>query len=78
MTKTDLMIFDFDGTLVNSGDDFAASVNYLLKTLGVHALETEEIMQFIGNGTRILIEKSLGENFSDRFDEAIVLLIKKS
>lgn len=75
MTEIDLMIFDFDGTLVSSGEDLAASVNYTLTALGIPTLETEKIIGFVGDGTRKLIERSIGSNFHDRFDEAMEIFM---
>jgi len=37
--KIELMVFDFDGTLVYSGDDLANSVNHTLKKLGIPVLD---------------------------------------
>jgi len=71
MTKIDLMVFDFDGTLVSSGDDLAAAVNHMLETLGNSALPKERIIGFVGDGVRKLIERSLGDAFPDKFDEAL-------
>jgi len=71
MTKIDLMVFDFDGTLVSSGSDLAAAVNHMLETLGNSALPKEKIIGFVGDGVRKLIERSLGDAFPDRFDEAL-------
>jgi phosphoglycolate phosphatase len=73
MKAIDLMIFDLDGTLVTSGNDIAMSVNYTLETLGLPVVEYRIILQFIGDGVRKLIERSLGPASQDRFDEAIAL-----
>jgi phosphoglycolate phosphatase len=71
MTYVDLMVFDFDGTLVNSGADIAASVNHTLQSLGMPRKHPEEIMHFIGDGVQKLIERSLGPDSVDRFQEAL-------
>lgn len=71
MKSLDLMVFDFDGTLVNSGWDIAASVSYSLAKLGIPGKEIDVILSFIGDGVQTLIEKSLGPNFANRFDEAM-------
>ncbi|MCD6153194.1 MAG: HAD-IA family hydrolase [Syntrophobacterales bacterium] len=69
--KIDLMIFDFDGTLVDSGNDLATAVNHTLRTLGIPVLEKDRIIEFVGDGVRKLIERSLGDAFHDKFDEAL-------
>ncbi|MEA3487135.1 MAG: HAD-IA family hydrolase [Thermodesulfobacteriota bacterium] len=71
MRKIDLMVFDFDGTLVYSGDDLANSINHTLKKLGMPVLERKTIIGFVGDGVAKLIERSLGVGYHDRFDEAM-------
>ncbi|MCK4534019.1 MAG: HAD-IA family hydrolase [Syntrophobacterales bacterium] len=71
MKKIDLMVFDFDGTLVYSGDDLANSINHTLKKLGMPVLERKIIIGFVGDGVARLIERSLGDGYHDRFDEAM-------
>ncbi len=46
----DLIIFDLDGTLVDSRQDIAASVNELLSKLGREQLPSQHVFGFIGNG----------------------------
>jgi phosphoglycolate phosphatase len=71
MKHIDLMIFDFDGTLVNSGGDIAASINYTLHTLRIPMMEQDEIIGYIGDGVQKLIERSLGQSKHHLFDEAL-------
>jgi len=71
MQHIDLMVFDFDGTLVNSGGDIAASINYTLKTLRIPMMEQDEIISYIGDGVHALIERSLGQNSRHLFDDAL-------
>ncbi|MDD5722722.1 MAG: HAD-IA family hydrolase [Syntrophales bacterium] len=73
MKTIELMIFDFDGTLVYSGDDLANSVNHMLRKLGIPVLDKKKIIGFIGDGVVQLIERSLGDAYRDRFDEAMKL-----
>ncbi|MGB9750583.1 MAG: HAD family hydrolase [Caldisericia bacterium] len=56
-----LIIFDFDGTLFDTKEDIARSVNIYLKELGFEELEEEKIYKFIGNGSDYLLKKSLEE-----------------
>jgi phosphoglycolate phosphatase len=71
MKHIDLMVFDLDGTLVDSGNDIAASVNYTLKVLGIPTKKYEEILLYVGDGVQKLIERSLGEDNHHRFDDAM-------
>jgi phosphoglycolate phosphatase len=71
MKAIDLMVFDFDGTLVNSGEDIATSVNLMLQDLGLETLEREKIIGFVGDGVRKLIERALGDEHRNLFDRAL-------
>jgi phosphoglycolate phosphatase len=55
------VIFDLDGTLVNSIDDLAASVNYALAKYKLPTHSVEKIKSFVGNGADVLIKKAVGE-----------------
>ena len=71
MKSIDLMIFDFDGTLVNSGMDIAVSVDYTLEMLGLPPKGADTIIRFIGDGVQELIQKSIGPDNGDRYQEAM-------
>ncbi len=53
------VIFDLDGTLINSLQDLADSVNLMLAGYGYPQHTIEEYRYFVGNGSRKLIERSL-------------------
>ena len=71
MKEVELIIFDFDGTLVSTGTDLIASVNYTLQQLGCGPRRDDEIISFIGDGVKELIERSLGTDNLDLFPEAL-------
>lgn len=56
-----LVIFDLDGTLLDTLDDLAASANHAVGTVGVAPYTREEIRSFVGNGANNLIRLCLGE-----------------
>ena len=56
-----LIIFDLDGTLVNSVYDLADAVNDSLARLGYPVHETEKFYRFVGDGTLKLAERALPE-----------------
>jgi len=60
-----VLIFDLDGTLVDSKKDLTASVNYIRKQFDLHLLTEEEIARFIGNGALMLIRRALGAEASE-------------
>jgi len=60
MIPISLLIFDLDGTLVNTLDDITASVNYTLGRLGRPPLPTDTVRQYVGDGIEMLMTRSLG------------------
>ncbi|MBG7618175.1 phosphoglycolate phosphatase [Herbaspirillum sp. AP02] len=60
-TAYEALIFDLDGTLIDSAPDIAAAVNAYLAEQGRAALEVEYVERFIGNGPRRLIDDILIE-----------------
>jgi len=66
-----LMVFDLDGTLADTGADLADSVNRTLRSMGIPGRPEPEILRFVGDGVRKLLERSLGERHRDRLDEAL-------
>ena len=59
--RYDAIIFDLDGTLLNTLEDLKDSVNYGLRKYGMPERSLEEIRCFVGNGVQKLIERSLPE-----------------
>lgn len=55
----DAVIFDLDGTLLNTLEDLAASVNFALADAGLPGRTLEEVRKFIGNGVLMLITRSV-------------------
>lgn len=64
-------VFDLDGTLLNTLDDLAASVNYALQVCGMPTHSTDDVRRFVGNGIRLLMERAVpGGAANALFDEA--------
>lgn len=57
--KYTTVLFDLDGTLLNTLDDLADSVNYSLEQFGYPTHPISSIRQFVGNGIRKLIERAI-------------------
>jgi len=66
----DTIIFDVDGTLVDSRKDIIKAVNLTLRKLELPEKPPELIVSYIGLGIRDLLRKSLGEQKSHFVDEA--------
>ena len=67
---TQLLIFDLDGTLVDSRADLAAGINHMRGHFGLAPLDLATISTYVGNGVRKLVERSLQGAAVD-FDEAL-------
>ena len=63
MKKT-TVVFDLDGTLLDTLQDLANAVNYALEQQGMPKRTLEEVRQFVGNGVRLLMIRAVpeGEN----------------
>lgn len=69
LTKKKLLIFDFDGTLIDSVPDLALSVNHMLFKLGYVTAAEETIHTWVGNGAQTLVRRALTSQ-AEVFDEA--------
>ena len=67
-----LLIFDLDGTLINSALDLALAVNYMLEQLGRDTFNEEVIHGWVGNGALTLVKRALSgtREIDDNLDEA--------
>jgi len=63
------LIFDLDGTLIDSKLDLAISVNATREHLGLASLAHEQIFGYVGHGAPTLIRRSLGEQATDEMVE---------
>ncbi|MBR0359839.1 MAG: HAD family hydrolase [Clostridia bacterium] len=63
--KYKTLIFDLDGTLLNTLLDLASSVNYAMRECGFCERTTDEVRRFIGNGVEVLIRRAVPEGTSE-------------
>lgn len=59
--QIDLLVFDLDGTLIDSKLDLALAVNATRADVGLPPLPDEIVFSYVGNGAPVLIRKALGE-----------------
>lgn len=59
------VIFDLDGTLLNTLGDLRAATNHALAVRGLAPHSMDEIRRFVGNGIRLLICRAMPEGTSD-------------
>jgi phosphoglycolate phosphatase len=52
------IVFDLDGTLIDTAPDLLDSLNHCLSTEGVEAVEPGELRRFVGMGGRVMIERA--------------------
>ncbi len=67
-----LLVFDLDGTLIDSRIDLCNSINAMLAHFGRPALPQAVIASYIGDGASMLVRRALGDPEGDTHDEAFV------
>ena len=73
-----IVIFDLDGTLLNTLDDLADSTNYALSKFGYPTRTIEEVRQFVGNGVAKLIERAIPEGKNNPNFEKCLAIFKEN
>lgn len=72
------VIFDLDGTLLNTLDDLADSTNYALSKFGYPTRTIEEVRQFVGNGVAKLIERAIPDGKNNPNFEKCLSIFKEN
>lgn len=82
--KYELYIFDLDGTILDTEQDLAISVNYALSVFDFPTLSIGEVADRTGNGVKRLIEKSVPKTQTQRqrlrcwtFSSNIILSLRR-
>ena len=73
MKKISLFVYDFDGTLVDTFEDIANSVNLTLAEMNLRSLKHETIRRNIGSGVVNLMTRSLAESGCNDTEKAVSL-----
>ena len=76
MYPYDAVLFDLDGTLLNTLDDLTDGVNHTMRTFGYPLHESTAVRDFVGNGVRTLIERTLPGGKQDPHMEAALAEFK--
>ena len=70
------ILFDLDGTLVDTSRDITANINRAFQSMGYRQLSHETILSHVGYGAHFLVQKCLEENYNDiKVDEKLVTTI---
>jgi len=59
MSKIKAVLFDLDGTLINTLEDLAAATNYALENFGYEAHKSEEFKMLAGEGVAVMLERAM-------------------
>jgi phosphoglycolate phosphatase len=65
-----LLVFDLDGTLIDSRRDLVNSVNAMLTSLGRPELHDDLIASYIGDGAGMLVRRALGDSVDESYFDA--------
>ena len=66
-----LVVYDLDGTLVDTREDIAASANHLRRRMGLKPLPDQLICGYVGLGLKKLVENVLGTEEEHRLEEGM-------
>ncbi len=75
--RYNVAVFDMDGTILDTLEDLKNSVNFALRGAGFPERTLDEIRTFVGNGIRLLVERSVPEGTSaEKTDECFAVFKK--
>lgn len=66
---TEIYVFDCDGVVINSAEDIASAVNVSLKQFGYWQIPQQNVVEFVGDGTEMLLLRALKFSTKGKFDE---------
>jgi phosphoglycolate phosphatase len=73
----DLIMFDLDGTLADTGHDLADAVNYTRACFSLAPLAAELVYAHVGRGVEYLLKYSLAEEYPDHFHEVLRIFVER-
>lgn len=74
--EIELIMFDLDGTLADTGEDLASAVNHVRTSFSLKPLDPRWINGHVGRGVEYLLRYSLPEKFLDQLDEAMRIFLE--
>ncbi|HTP65202.1 MAG TPA: HAD-IA family hydrolase [Geobacteraceae bacterium] len=76
MTDIKLIIFDLDGTLVDSLDDLTDATNFMLGSFGRRSLTSREVRLLVGQGAKRLVERAMPDATPDEVEQGVQLFLE--
>jgi phosphoglycolate phosphatase len=70
------LIFDLDGTLVDTKADLAAATNHMLLCLALPQLSVAQVADYVGHGVRVLVERALGPSHTHLVSRGLTLFLE--
>jgi len=72
-TNKEVILFDLDGTLIDSAPDLALAINHMLTTIGRPTFSEDIIRSWVGNGAEILVKRGLSgaSEIDENLDSAL-------
>jgi len=71
----DLIIFDLDGTLIDSLPDLADATNHMLAALGRPRIDQDAVRRLVGQGARRLVERALAGAAQEEVEQGLALFL---
>lgn len=73
-TNKEVILFDLDGTLIDSAPDLASAVNHMLSSLKRPVFSEETIRSWVGNGARVLVQRGLSgqSEIDEKLDDDLI------
>ena len=72
MDRPAALVFDLDGTLIDSRRDITTAINRMREELGLPPIPLEAVVTMVGEGARLLVERALGPAFpAEQVDRAL-------
>jgi phosphoglycolate phosphatase len=75
MGRIKLVIFDLDGTLINSLEDLTDATNHMLSEMGREKLSGNDVKKLVGQGARRLVERALPDVSSPDIERALNIFL---
>lgn len=75
MSRFAHLLFDLDGTLVDTRADLTAATNVVLATFGLPPLPLSQVAGYVGSGVRVLVERALGPASAHLVDRGVELFM---